>query len=252
MRRTPLGSAALALGVAVLATGVAGAAGNGPPEFTPVEVHGKAVGNGLRLTVHVFPARERNDARPTPPPPSCADGDQSAHAHFAQAERGGMSFRLDGSFAPGNVAAGAPAAITAGFAAWDAVLPGAYFTVQPDTSAADKPVRDGVNAIGWARLNPKSTLAATYTWTDQATGRMVESDMFISTRHTWGILASCNASSAFDIQNVVTHEVGHVLGLDHVSDANRMATMYPSAPGGEIKKRTLTAGDAAGAAAALQ
>jgi hypothetical protein len=252
MRRTLLGSAAFALGVAALAAGVAGATGGGPPEFTPVEVHGKAVGNGLRLTVHVFPAApERRDGRPAPVAPSCTDGDQSAHAHFAQAKQGGMVFRLDNTFAPSAVRSGAPAAITAGFEAWDAVIAGDYFDVQRDDAAADRPIRDGVNAAGWARLNPKGTLAATYSWTDQA-GRVVESDMFFNTRHTWGVLSGCNASSAFDIQNVGTHEAGHVLGLDHVSDANRMATMYPSAPGGEVKKRTLTAGDAAGAAAALQ
>ena len=253
MRRTLLGSAALALGVAALAAGVAGATGGGPPEFTPVPVHDKVVGKGLRLTVHVFPAApERRDGRPAPVAPSCTDGDQSGHAHFAGAKLGGMVYRLDNTFAPSAVRASAPDAITAGFEAWDAVIAGDYFNVQRDDSAADAPVKDGVNAVGWARLNPKGTLATAYTWTDAATGRVVESDVFFSTRHTWGVLSGCNASSAYDIQNIGTHEAGHVLGLDHVSDANRMATMYPSAPGGEVKKLTLTAGDIAGAAAALE
>ena len=49
------------------------------------------------------------------------------------------------------------------------------------------------------------------------------------------------------MENVGTHEVGHVVGLGHLEDANAMATMYPSAPKGEIKKRSLTTGDRDGA-----
>ena len=47
---------------------------------------------------------------------------------------------------------------------------------------------------------------------------------------------------AFDIQNTVTHEVGHFMGLAHVP--NTEATMYFSASAGELKKRTLDTGTA--------
>ena len=49
-----------------------------------------------------------------------------------------------------------------------------------------------------------------------------------------------------DIQNMVTHELGHVLGLDHpCRDRFRCgaATMYFSAPAGETKKRDLDTDD---------
>ena len=52
--------------------------------------------------------------------------------------------------------------------------------------------------------------------------------------------ASPNCVST-DVQNTVTHELGHLLGLGHSTDPN--AVMYPSAPLGEISKRTLTADD---------
>lgn len=47
-----------------------------------------------------------------------------------------------------------------------------------------------------------------------------------------------------DIQNTVTHESGHVLGLDHTPVPD--ATMYASAPEGELSKRTLANDDIQG------
>jgi uncharacterized protein (TIGR03382 family) len=48
-----------------------------------------------------------------------------------------------------------------------------------------------------------------------------------------------------DVQNTVTHEAGHTLGLDHPPDQPE-ATMYASAPSGETSKRTLFTDDIAG------
>ncbi len=56
--------------------------------------------------------------------------------------------------------------------------------------------------------------------------------------------ASC---IAVDVQNVVTHEAGHVLGLAHSSDPT--ATMYAQAPLGETSKRTLAQDDVNGVCA---
>ena len=41
----------------------------------------------------------------------------------------------------------------------------------------------------------------------------------------------------YDVQNTVTHELGHVIGFDHTPVPQ--ATMYASAPKGEVSKRTL-------------
>ncbi|NTX61821.1 matrixin family metalloprotease [Myxococcus sp. CA051A] len=49
---------------------------------------------------------------------------------------------------------------------------------------------------------------------------------------------------ATDLQNTMTHEIGHVVGLDHVPISG--ATMEPTAPPGETRKRIIDAGSAAG------
>jgi uncharacterized protein (TIGR03382 family) len=49
---------------------------------------------------------------------------------------------------------------------------------------------------------------------------------------------------ATDVQNTVTHEMGHVVGLDHVSVSG--STMEPTAPPGETHKRIIDVGSAAG------
>jgi hypothetical protein len=49
---------------------------------------------------------------------------------------------------------------------------------------------------------------------------------------------------ATDIQNTVTHEIGHAMGLDHVFEP--LSTMEASAPPGETTKRIIDVGTAAG------
>jgi hypothetical protein len=49
---------------------------------------------------------------------------------------------------------------------------------------------------------------------------------------------------ATDIQNTVTHEIGHAVGFDHVEEAG--STMEPTAPIGETQKRILDLGTARG------
>lgn len=52
------------------------------------------------------------------------------------------------------------------------------------------------------------------------------------------------AGTQIDLRNTLTHEVGHFLGLDH--SPNEAATMYATAPPGEITKRDLHQADREG------
>jgi uncharacterized protein (TIGR03382 family) len=94
---------------------------------------------------------------------------------------------------------------------------------------------------------------------DPGDGEIVEVDMEISLKHP---LADDPQPTAFDLTSVVTHEIGHVLGLAHAcitepggrivdpagrevpacrageQDETSQATMYPWAATGEVKRRT--------------
>ena len=127
-----------------------------------------------------------------------------------------------------------------------------YFNVN-DTGGAPRPAADGINTVGWVKIIPKNVLAAAWVWgveNEDGSVTVTEADIFYNDFHKWGVFSTCDAEGRFEVGNVGTHEVGHVVGLDHLSDPDSYATMYPLAPKGEVRKQTLTAGDEAGYTAA--
>ncbi|RYZ37600.1 MAG: matrixin family metalloprotease [Myxococcaceae bacterium] len=90
-------------------------------------------------------------------------------------------------------------------------------------------------------------------------GRVVDSDIELNAAETNGVptflfttvnAPPCGADGpattcvAYDVQNTMTHEIGHVIGLDHVFSAG--STMEATASKGETSKRVIDAGSAAG------
>ena len=91
-------------------------------------------------------------------------------------------------------------------------------------------------------------LAITTTTYDSNTGRISDSDIELNTpKFIFTTVDAPPCISPFfdtncvasDVQNTVTHEVGHVLGLGHSPDP--ASTMSESAQPGELRKRTLDA-----------
>ena len=90
-------------------------------------------------------------------------------------------------------------------------------------------------------LHNPGVIALTTITFDSQSGRLLDADIEIN--DTNFIFTTCDLDEAscrvaFDLENTLTHELGHVLGLDHPPDAPE-ATMFATAVEGQLKKRDL-------------
>jgi MYXO-CTERM domain-containing protein len=161
-------------------------------------------------------------------------------------------------------------AVTAGFDTWN----GAAGSAWKATNLGETDEREigiAVDEEGTPRGNVNLIVLQTSSWDHSSialgvttpvfeadTGEIVTADMELngvgSKRWTTG---ETTEPDAYDVQNVVTHEAGHFLGLDHppcFSDGSYLpecarATMFASSAPGERQKRDLAADDVAAIAA---
>ena len=180
----------------------------------------------------------------------CDDGGQDATVpQFADANPDGLTFNINENTVSGAHVGAIHSSFT-GSTSWDP--DGSHFTIN-DSGGAARPEADGNNSIGWLKIVLRSVLAATWSWgIEDADGKVTitETDIYFNAFQEWDAFAGCDAAGKFEVANVGTHEIGHTVGLDHLSDSGAYATMYPSASKGEVRKQTLTAGDQSGYAAA--
>lgn len=104
---------------------------------------------------------------------------------------------------------------------------------------------DGFNVVGFGRME-NGILAVTCFWISG--GRIVEADMRINNRETWSLaLAGCSGDSLM-LEATITHEAGHVFGLDHVGERRHgRLTMSPYIDGPcDNNEATLGRGDMLG------
>lgn len=98
------------------------------------------------------------------------------------------------------------------------------------------------NGIGWG---PISTGAVAATCNKFSGSLMVESDIKFSTNYGWFVSAGTSCVSGMDFQGVATHELGHVLGMSHVSNVTGQ-TMKVSGSDCDTGMRRLGWGDLEG------
>jgi hypothetical protein len=93
------------------------------------------------------------------------------------------------------------------------------------------------------RICTGSCLAATLTGYYSG-GRINDADVYTNTKYKfYSSRESDGCSAEFDIDGIMVHEVGHVIGIGHSSVSG--ATMYPSVSSCNAANRTLEADDIA-------
>ena len=149
--------------------------------------------------------------------------------------------------------------VSKAFSAWTSVETASVATEFAGMTNARPNDDDGMTVIGFQnRPDQDRTLGATSFLVDTLSGEIVEAEIYLNSFFPWSI-AAAGESNRFDLESIVLHEVGHLLGLGHSALGetelrpggrtvlSAEAVMFPIAfPAGSIVGRTLRADDIAG------
>jgi hypothetical protein len=161
---------------------------------------------------------------------------------------------------PGVTAGDLQAAADRAFSTWQAVPTSSIAYQFVGTTAALPGEEDGQTTLGFlARPDLNRVLASTNILLDEATGEILEADIFFNSVFRWSIAPS-GEPNRYDLETIALHEIGHLSGLGHSAlgeteiapDGGRRviaseAIMFPIAfAAGNVSARTLRADDIAG------
>lgn len=109
----------------------------------------------------------------------------------------------------------------------------------------DNRTTNGVYLVEDWKLWPDA-LAATVTTFETESGKLVDADVQVNANFNFALLTPDGAANdRYDMLAVLTHEMGHVLGLGDASDSPG-ATMWPTIAPGDTYQRDIDADDEAG------
>lgn len=166
---------------------------------------------------------------------------------------GSITYRLNASSVPSSVGgSNLDAIVQNGFSQYNQATGGKVNFVKGVNTSVNRSRFDGQNVVTWGRLGAGS-LGITYVWYYPSSGNLAEVDTVMNSRYKWSLSnqEACADNKTYDAKNIMTHELGHWMGLDDMYNAGTHgdATMYGYGAMGEVKKNTLSNGDKLGISA---
>lgn len=182
---------------------------------------------------------------------TCPDNNSSSIVPSAgwHLPTGTWTYNVNVASVPLSVSSNISTVVSESFDAWNTAQGKVTLKRGTDTMVDHKGF-DGKNIIAWGRTSG-SALAVTYTWYYTANKEVAEVDTIMNLKFPWSwtryVNGACGITNTYDAQDILTHELGHWMGLDDTYTSNYADnTMYGYGATGEIKKDTLSSGDKAG------
>ena len=157
---------------------------------------------------------------------------------------------------PLGAPAGAGDAIEAAFVTWEAAPGDIDFERLADTTLSGSDL-DNNNVVSWEDISGDypGAIAVTVVWYYRGSKEIVDVDTIMNSTDPWSVNTGFTGNpdtglgnpTAYDVQNIMTHEAGHWLMLEDLYQwKTQKLTMYGYGALGELQKRTLGAGDELG------
>lgn len=197
---------------------------------------------GVRVRVFVHQAKNPSTTAISCQDPASSSVDGVTGWHLTPT----VTYRLNVSSAPSSINSNFPIIADTAFNTWHSAEPKVTFTPGSNTTASRQAL-DFQNIVAFGNTSG-TALAVTYTRYYTATHEVADVDTIFNRKMPWSwtnyVTNVCGNLNSYDVQNILTHELGHWMGLDDEYDntyANN--TMFGYGSRGETKKDTLTAGD---------
>lgn len=219
----------------------------------------------VRLKVFVHYPRFGKPPRPpkAPKPPTPGTCDPTTNALIDHYGLGGwhlsgaVEYRVNEDTIPASVE-DALGAIADSFEVWEDEAKREVDFAYGGSTRVKVARNDGLHIVAWGNVSLPDAIAVTYIWYYPSTGVVVDVDTIMNVRLPWSHTSLddpdqadqvCGDLYSYDAQNILTHELGHWMGLDDLYDPeDKDLTMYGYGDKGELKKETLGLGDESGIA----
>lgn len=213
-----------------------------------------------KLKVHVFVHYPKARIAPQPNPlPQCRIDDIDSNAVVSSAGwalPSGFTYNLNPTSAPSTIGKDKMIKLSVNaFNTWSANSGNNFKFIRGNETLTAAPSLGDGNIVAWGRT-PQSALGVTYIFMQNNSVAGMDTILNQKIAWSWSDPSSWNTPSnttcaflkTYDAQNILTHELGHWMGLDDEYDTSFYgnSTMYGYGSTSETKKDTLTTGDISG------